>query len=268
MTQEHIASPSSVTGWNSSRAVSSRLSVVVGGSAGVGRALVYQLVARGDTVLAVARGRRDLEAVRDDCALRLAGNVRCLAADVAARDFDARAFVGRCARELGRVTHVFLPIGEVDQKDTGLPPVEIIESLTTVNYVRPAQLLSAFCDYFSSAGEGKITAFTTIAAAVPRGNNAAYAAAKKSLEFYCRALQHHFYGSRVSVQICAPGYVDTGMSFGLKLRFPAARPEEVARFAIDMTEKRTRFGYCPPFWFWITILIKLVPWAIFRCLRF
>ena len=111
-------------------------------------------------------------------------------------------------------------------------------------------------------------AFTTIAAAAPRGKNAAYAAAKKALEFYCRALQHHFDGSRIRIQICAPGYVDTGMSFGLKLRLPVSSPEEIARFAINMTGQATRFSYCPRFWFWVTMLLKLLPWAIFKRLRF
>jgi NAD(P)-dependent dehydrogenase (short-subunit alcohol dehydrogenase family) len=157
---------------------------VVGGSTGVGRALVEQLAARGDAVLAAARGSRDLDAVRDHCFLRFGAKVHCLAIDVAARNFDPRAFVDRCVGELGGVSHVFLPVGGVDKKDTGVPPGEIVEFLTAVNYVGPARLVSAFCGHFSCAGGGTIMAFTSIAAAAPRGHNAAYGAAKRALEFY------------------------------------------------------------------------------------
>jgi hypothetical protein len=72
------------------------------------------------------------------------------------------------------------------------PTPEVLASLTNVNYLRPAQLLSAFCDYLSIAGRGRIMLFSSIAVAAPRANNAAYSPAKAALESYCRALQGSF----------------------------------------------------------------------------
>lgn len=242
--------------------------MVVGGSSGVGRALVSQLSARGDAVLAVARDRRDLEALQSDCLIRLDANIRIVAADVAAPDFDVAAFVKSCVDDLGDVSHVFIPLGLIRADDCGVPSAEVLGSLAVVNYLRPAQLLSAFCQYFSTIGHGNAMVFTSIATDVPRGRNAAYGAAKKALEFYCRALQHHFADTKISIQICALGYVDTTMSFGANLLFPAASPEEVAQFAVRLSRTRTRFSYFPRFWLPIIMILKGLPWSLYKKLRF
>ncbi|MBI5937660.1 MAG: SDR family NAD(P)-dependent oxidoreductase [Betaproteobacteria bacterium] len=247
---------------------SARGSIVIGGSSGVGRALVQQLAARGDRVLAIARDLRDLEALQQDCRLRYGTTIQIMAIDVAAADFDAAAFTESCIGSIGPITQLFVPIGAIHADDRGVPAAGLLEQLAIINYLRPAQILGSFCKYFSANEEGHAMIFTSIATAAPRGNNAAYAAAKAGLEFYCRALQHHFADSRVMIQICALGYVDTTMSFGMKLLFPAARPEAVARFAMQMSEGRKRFAYFPRFWWPITSLLKMLPWPIYKRLHF
>ena len=252
----------------SSREATARSCVVVGGSSGVGRALVNQLAGCGDAVLAVARDSRDLQTLQSDCLLRLGSSIRIVAADLAAPDFDARALVKRCVGDLGRISHVFFPVGVIDDEDCGLRSAGVLESLVLVNYVRPAQLLSAFCEYFSVSGEGNAMVFTSIAADAPRGKNAAYGSSKKGLEFYCRALQHHFADTNISIQICALGYVDTSMSFGATLSFPVVPAAEVARFALRMCQTGARFSYFPHFWFPVVILLKALPWPLYKKLQF
>lgn len=245
-----------------------RSCVVVGGSSGVGRALVSQLSACGDAVLAVARDPRDLAALQTDCLVRLNAHVRIVAVDLAASNFDVAAFVKRCVEELGHISHVFLPLGQIHEDDCGLPSADVLQALTVVNYLRPAQLLGAFCEYFSTNGQGNAVVFTSIAADAPRGRNAAYASAKKALEFYCRALQHHFAGTKISIQICALGYIDTTMSFGARLLFPTASPEKVAEFALRSCQSGTRFSYFPRFWLPIIMMLKVLPWWVYKRLRF
>jgi decaprenylphospho-beta-D-erythro-pentofuranosid-2-ulose 2-reductase len=234
----------------------------------VGRALVTQLSACGDAVLAVARDQRDLAALQSDCLIRLDAQVRIIAADLGECDFDVAAFVKRCVDELGHVSHVFLPLGLTHVDDCGPPKAGVLQSLAIVNYLRPAQVLSAFCRYFSTIGQGNAMVFTSIAADAPRGRNAAYASAKKALEFYCRSLQHHFADTKVAIQICALGYVDTTMSFGAKLLFPAASPDQAAQFALRMSRTTTRFSYFPRFWLPIIMVLKALPWSLYKKLRF
>jgi short-subunit dehydrogenase len=268
MTQMHTSNPNSKDASNSSRSAPPRNCVVVGGSSGVGRALVSQLCASGDSVLAIARDRKDLEALQSDCLLRHGTPIRILAADLTAQDFDSRTLVDRCTAELGTVSHLFLPVGAIHPADRGVPPPEVLASLTTLNYLRPAQLIGAFCNYFSTRGSGNIMIFSTIAVAAPRANNAAYASAKAALEFYCRALQHHFSASNIRIQICALGYVDSSMTFGSQLRFPVSTPSRAARFALRMSRGHARFSYFPRFWYLVVTILRMTPWPIYKRLRF
>jgi short-subunit dehydrogenase len=219
-------------------------------------------------VLAIARDRRDLEALQGDCLLRHGCLIHILEVDVEAPDFDPQALVDRCIGNLGTVTNVFLTIGAVHPADRGVPAPEVLASLMNVNYLRPAQMIGAFCDTFSVQGQGSIMVFSSIAAAAPRANNAAYAAAKAALDFYCRALQHHFADSNVKIQICALGYVDTSMTFGAKLLFPIATATQAARFALRMSRRQTRSFYFPRFWKLTVIVLKMTPWQIYKRLRF
>jgi NAD(P)-dependent dehydrogenase (short-subunit alcohol dehydrogenase family) len=78
-----------------------RVAVVTGGSAGVGRATVRELAARGWDVAVLARGRAGLEGAVRDVAER-GGRGLALPADVA--DADAlRAAADRTERELGEI---------------------------------------------------------------------------------------------------------------------------------------------------------------------
>lgn len=247
---------------------SQRYSVVLGGSSGVGRELVQQLAARGDKVLAAARDIRDLEALQHDCALRYGAAIEVMAIDFAAADFTPHIFTEDCQKVLGKVTHLFIPFGAISPKDKGVPAPEVVEQLTVINHLRPAQLLSTFCTHFAENGYGRAMIFSSIAASAPRGNNAAYAAAKAGLEFYCRALQHHYADSNVIIQICTLGYVDTAMSFGMKLLFPVASPITVARFALQMSEGKKRSAFFPGFWQLVSVLLRSLPWPIYKRLKF
>lgn len=243
-------------------------SVVLGGSSGVGRSLVQRLAVRGDKVLAVARDIRDLEILQRDCELRYGVAIQILATDFISVEFNSELFTENCVQILGPITHLFMPFGSISEKDKGSPTPDIVEVLTTVNYLRPAQLLSTFCSYFSRTGYGHATIFSSIAAGAPRGNNVAYAAAKAGLEFYCRAMQHHYANSNIRLHICILGYVDTSMSYGMKLLFPVISPDSVAQFVLHMCEGRKRIAYFPKFWWLVSTLLRIVPWPIYKRLKF
>lgn len=243
-------------------------SVVLGGSGGVGRALVELLAISGNEVLAVASDLRDLEALQNDCLLRHGVRLQVIAADFSSVDFEPEAFTRDCIEKLGQITHIFMPVGAISNEDKGTPSAKIIENLAMINYIRPAQLIGSFSQHFAENGFGNVMIYSSIATAAPRGNNASYAAAKAGLEMYCRSLQHHFANSSICIQVCALGYVDTTMSYGMKLLFPVASPHDVARFSLSMCQTNKRFAYYPSFWWLIIIVLKFIPWHFYKRLVF
>jgi len=58
------------------------------------------------------------------------------------------------------------------------------------------------------------------------------------------------------------------MSFGLKLRLPIASARAAAKYAIKMSETNVRFAHFPKFWGIIAAALKILPWPIYKRLRF
>jgi short-subunit dehydrogenase len=117
-------------------------------------------------------------------------------------------------------------------------------------------------------GRGSLVLFSSIAAAAPRRRNAAYSAAKAALEVYAKALRHELEPRGVKVLVIALGYVDTRQSYGMRLLFPIARPESVAEYVAGAAQHSAGKRHFPWFWFWITALLRLLPWSIYRRLSF
>jgi short-subunit dehydrogenase len=242
--------------------------IVVGASSGVGRALAAELSRRGFDLVLAARGERDLEAVAADLRLRWGNAVAVEPIDLAAPDFDARSFCERCLARLGGLDAVLVTAGLIDPRDVGLTEPELAARLVRVNYSGVLQLVAELGRYLEQQDRGTPVTFSSIAAAAPRRKNAVYSSAKAALEVYCRALRHHFRDRKVVVQTYALGYVDSAMTFGQELRFPIASPEKVAAHVVRNLGRDCGRVYLPRFWALVVLVLRHLPWSLYKRLDF
>jgi len=248
--------------------MSERTAVVVGASSGVGRALAEVLAENHADLVLAATDRRDLEALSKDLALRHGVRAHAWPLDLADPALDFAAICKEWVALLGRVDALLLPVGYVSPQDDHLPSPALIETTVRVNYTGVATLIAEFARLFEDQGQGRIVAFSSIAAAVPRRRNMVYASAKAGLEAYLQSLRHYFSGSQVKVQVYALGYVDTAMSYGQKLLFPPVSPRSVATEVVRNLDKDVGQVYYPRYWWLVTCLLRLLPWWIYKRLRF
>jgi decaprenylphospho-beta-D-erythro-pentofuranosid-2-ulose 2-reductase len=241
--------------------------VVVGASSGVGRALAAALAKSGHALTVVARSARDLEATAADLRLRFDITCHAVVQDIGAAAFDVDAFARRCATDLGSVDCLLVPAGASSTEDAAGNPASVLP-MVTANYVGPARLAAAFGRLMAERGRGVIVLFSSIAAAAPRSRNAAYSAAKAALEVYAKALRVELEPHGVRVVVIALGYVDTRLSFGMKLLFPVASPEAVAAFVLSRAMRVAGKSHFPQFWWWVTIILRHLPWILYRRLKF
>ena len=61
-----------------------------------------------------------------------------------------------------------------------------------------------------------------------------------------------------------PGFVDTGMTWGLPGLFLVASPDDVARDLLKAVEKKKNVIYTPFFWRYIMLIIRHIPEGIFK----
>ena len=242
--------------------------VIVGASSGVGRALAETLAREGYDLLLSARDRRDLEVLAADLRLRDRIGVHVHTIDLSEPELATAAFIDTCVRELGRVDAIFLTAGMIHSRDHGPGEADTISSLIWVNYANMIQLIAGFARRFQEQAGGDIVTFSSIAAAAPRGRNVVYSSAKAGLETYCRGLRHHLDGTGVTLQTYALGYVDTAMSYGQKLLFPVASPAKVADYVVRNLGRDRGRVYFPRFWLPIVLVLRHLPWSLYKRLSF
>lgn len=248
--------------------MSDRTAIVIGASSGVGRALAEALAERQTDLVLAATDRRDLEALCSDLSLRRGVKAHAWPMDLADPSLDLAEICEQWEALLGRVDALLLPVGYVSADDERLPTRALIETTVRINYLAPAVLIAEFARLFEQQGQGRIVAFSSVAAAAPRRRNMVYASAKAALESYLLSLRHYFAGSRVLVQIYALGYVDTAMSYGKKLLFPRVSPRSVADEVVRNLERDIGKVYFPKYWWLVACILRRLPWFVYKRLRF
>jgi short-subunit dehydrogenase len=242
--------------------------LVVGASAGVGRALSVELAGQGADLVVAARNHDALTELAEDLRIRHRVQVAVLPVDLTGPDVDLRTFLRDATDALGRIDVALVSAGAIAEDDDGVEDWERSERLVTTNFLGPMKLGGALVELFERQQGGTLVLFSSIAAAAPRRRNVAYAAAKAALESFGRSMQHRTAESPVEVQVYALGYVDTAMTQGLDLKLPVADPRRVAERIVGRLDQGSGFRYLPRPWGAVVRVLRLLPAPVYRRLRF
>jgi short-subunit dehydrogenase len=240
--------------------------VVVGASAGLGRALCDRLARDGRTLLLVASDTRDLEAQARDLRVVWGARARALAFDAS----DHAGLADAVARDLEGedVEGLLFPIGAMADDDEGGLGGERAEELLRANLLSVISVVSRLLPGMLARGRGVVVGFGSIAAARGRCRNVVYSASKRALESYFESLRHLGEARGLCVALYILGYLDTQLAFGQRLLLPKADPTSVAaRVCADLGRRRGTH-YLPAFWGPATRVLRGLPWPLFRRLRF
>jgi short-subunit dehydrogenase len=242
--------------------------LVFGASAGLGRSLCRVLAARGENLTMVSRDMRDLEAEGAHCRAVYGVEVDCLAIDAA----DSRKVSTLLTAYLSRSDRCFhtllFPVGGAIEDDLVQSSVGAIECTFNTNLLSVMTAVSVLLPRMATDGDRTIVGFGSIAAIRGRNSNVAYAAAKRGLESYFESLRHDLSTAAVNVQFYRLGYIATQQSFGRRLLIPGISPEIVAATVVGDLERHFGSRSLPRFWILAAIALRLLPWSLFRQLRF
>jgi short-subunit dehydrogenase len=239
--------------------------IIVGGSAGLGRALAERFSAAGCDLVLVSRDLRDTAPLATHLAIKYGVKVNAVAMDMNGRplSFDA---IDSVLEGHAPLKGLVMPVGINDDHDSVGLSDDMLEYISRVNYISPCQLVNHYLPLLE-ANSGVVVGFGSVATARGRTKNAAYAAAKGALALYFESLTHYAASRDLFCQYYVLGYLDTNLAFAQKLLFPLASPERVA----DVVYKR-RFDsgryFLPRPWYILYRVVQLLPWAIFKRLSF
>jgi decaprenylphospho-beta-D-erythro-pentofuranosid-2-ulose 2-reductase len=101
-----------------------------------------------------------------------------------------------------------------------------------------------------------------------RSSNFLYGSAKAGFDRFLEGLAHKHAGTPVRVIRVKPGFTDTPMTAGIAKGGPLwATPDQVAADIERAVAKGRRVVYTPWFWWVIMMIIRHLPWFVFRRLK-
>lgn len=187
----------------------SAVTVISGGSRGLGLALVEAFVARGDRVATFSRGG---SAALD--ALVAARPEQLLAARLDAGDPAAvRGFVASVVERFGRIDHCVANAAVAHEGVLATTPDTDIETLMAVNLTGSIVLVRECVRQLLVQGRGgSVVLVSSVVAARGSPGLAVYAATKGGLEAFGRSLARELGPRGIRVNAVAPGFLETELS--------------------------------------------------------
>ena len=213
--------------------------LVTGGAKGMGAAIVRAVVASGHDVTFTVRSSGDAgNALVAE--LKAAHPDRDIA--VATLDLADKAAVDAFCAELEKGEALYGLVHNAGQPYDQLAAVmdqAKAEAVMQINFFAFTRLVNAVVRPMMRARTGRIVAIGSVTAERSNQGNAAYGASKAALAAYCRTLAIESAKRGVSVNVVAPGFVDTDMMAKyadyretMEKQIPAGRfatPDDVAQ---------------------------------------
>ena len=236
--------------------------LILGASSAMARALARALATRGAALLLAGRDAEDLAALAADCRFRGAARAEALPWD--ARDPHSISPLLEHLAAAGGTPNAAVFAGSMPpQADIDADPA-LIETTVSDSFTGPARVLTGIAPMIEAAGTGTIVGVASVAGDRGRLGNYVYGAAKAGFATYLSGLRNRLTRSGGHVVTVKPGFVDTGMTWGLPGMFLVAPPEAVAASILKAVEKRRNVIYTPFFWRYIMLIIRAVPEPIFK----
>lgn len=182
---------------------------VTGASSGIGRAVCYELAARGAKVILSARNREQLEELKKE--LRNSDVHLVLPLDLEDQsEFEEKARI--VADTFGGIDFLFNNGGLSQRSEALETSIEVDRRIMEINYFGNIALTKAVLPYFVKQQSGHVIVTSSIAGKFGFYLRSAYAASKFALAGYYESLALEMSAYHVEVTIAYPGKINTPIS--------------------------------------------------------
>ena len=192
------------------------VALVTGASGGIGRACALALASASQPFDVAVHYKTDAAGAEELARqIQQAQPVRAkiFQADLA-QSGRAGALVDQVAAEFGAPTALIHAAGQIIEQPIAFTKLEDWDALFEVHALSAAALAKAALRYLRKTEAGRIVFVGSLAGVVGLGNGSAYAAAKGALQGLCKSLALETSRWKTTVNLVAPGYVETAMTQG------------------------------------------------------
>jgi NAD(P)-dependent dehydrogenase (short-subunit alcohol dehydrogenase family) len=237
--------------------------LILGASSPVARAFARQVAAAGADVTLAGRDRQDLALSAADIAVRYGVDARVV-------DFDARNRESRAAlaatmddAPAGRLDVLLAFAAMPEQAEMEADP-DLAIGCVEATYVGAIDVLLRLAQLLERAPGGRVVVLGSVAGDRGRLKNHVYGSAKAGLHAFAEGFRARMFRKGVTVTTVKPGFLDTGMTWGMPGIFLAARPDAFARTVMSAALAGRESVYVPGFWALIMLIIRHIPARLFK----
>jgi short-subunit dehydrogenase len=241
--------------------------VMLGATRGMGRSLARLFASRGDSIHVLGRSLDDLAKCAEDLQVRGAAQVSTGLCDLMAPATFAAALDAADA-SLGGFDTVIMSAGVFETQDELAGDRARAAAVLTANFTNTILFCEEARVRLLARGGGRLAVFSSVAGERGRKPVVIYGAAKAGLSAYLEGLDHLYRAQGLITTTVKPGFVRTSMTQGLKEPPFAGDPDDVAKTVLSAILRGAPVVYAPSMWALVMMVIRLLPRAVMRQVKF
>ena len=241
--------------------------VILGATSAIAQSVARQYVSDDVDFILVARNKERLDIVEQDLISTGATSVESYILDFDNHDnrIEFVKYLESLNIEIDLLCSAYGVLHE--QADCEQDINKTIEQINS-NYTSVVILLTMLSALVEKNKKGCIAVITSVAGDRGRKSNYIYGSAKAGVSTFLEGLRYKLFESGVSVVTLKPGFIETPMTKGCKKGLLWVSSDVAAKYIVKAIKGKKSVAYIPPFWFWIMLVIRLIPSFIFRKLNF
>lgn len=241
--------------------------VMLGATRGMGRSLARLLASRGDSLHILGRNLDDLAKCAEDLQIRGAAAVSTGPCDLMAPNTFAPALDAADAA-VGGFDTVIMSAGLFGTQDELANDRARAAAVLTANFTNTILFCEEARVRLLARGGGRLAVFSSVAGERGRKPVVIYGATKAGLSAYLEGLDHLYRAKGLITTTVKPGFVRTSMTQGLKEPPFAGDPDDVAKTVLSAILRGAPVVYAPSMWALVMMVIRLLPRAVMRRVKF
>ncbi len=241
--------------------------VILGATSAIAQSVAQQYCASDANFILVARNTEKLDIVKNNLESIGAKSVTTYVLDFDLID-KQKEFVQYLDTKSIVIDLVFVAYGVLhDQTECEHNVDKAVEQIYS-NYNSVVLLVTMLSTLLEKNKTGCIAVITSVAGDRGRKSNFIYGSAKAGVTTFLEGLRYKLYDAGITVITLKPGFIDTPMTKDCKKGLLWVSSDVAAKYIVKAIKKKKSVAYIPPFWFWIMLIIRMIPNIIFRKLNF
>jgi short-subunit dehydrogenase len=242
--------------------------LIVGATSGMARWAAVELARQGYKVILAGRDLDELNRIA--CDIKVRTGSEALVEEFHGEQMDSIPFFWRKVwTEHSDLRGILIAYGDMISQESINREPDLARMQMILNYNSPVHLLLNAAKDFEEQRHGWIACITSVAGDRGRVGNYLYGSAKGGLSHFLEGLRARLTASNVTVLTIKPGFVDSPMTWGMKLPpLPVADPRDVGKAIVKAIDSHKDVVYIPGLWRMVMFLIRHIPEKIFKRMKF